>query len=59
MKAPAPPSSSHALGEDLARKDYLRVRQQPRWRDEDYLQLKDLRDWIAACATEMSGQVFD
>ena len=59
MKAPAPPSSSNALGEDLARKDYLRVRQQPRWRDEDYLQLKDLRDWITACAAEMSGQVFD
>lgn len=59
MSAPATPAPRPAPGQDLAQAGYLRARQQPRWRDEDYLQLKDLRDALTAWAAEVDGEVFD
>lgn len=48
-----------ALGQALAREPYLRRRRRPRWRDGDYLCLRDLNLWIQSQTPAMQGDVFD
>ncbi|MFO1499635.1 MAG: class I SAM-dependent methyltransferase [Verrucomicrobiota bacterium] len=51
--------SQPELGDLLAGDDYVRQRLRPRWRDMDYLVLKDLRDLIQSQAPQASGRLFD
>jgi len=48
-----------ALGELLARDEYVRGRLKPRWRDLDYLVLADLRALIVRLAPKAQGRLFD
>lgn len=50
---------TRALGELLAREEYVRHRVDPRWRDIDYLLLRDLHQAISSLAQRAHGCVFD
>jgi len=47
------------LGAELARSEYLRIRQRPRRRDGDYVSLGDLNAWVERHAGDFGGDVFD
>ena len=47
------------LGETLAEKDYIQRRTTPRYRDIEYLQLKDLYDLLLRVSPSFTGDVFD
>ena len=52
-----PPSK--AFHEAMSNEVYIRERLQPRFRDIDYLHLKDLLDFMTLVASKAEGEVFD
>src|ERR1051325_7040380 len=51
--------SSKVFHEAMSEAGYIRERLQPRFRDIDYLHLKDLLDFITIVASRVEGDVFD
>lgn len=48
-----------ALGEALSASGYVRARQEPRWREGDYLILSDVNRFVVEAVKEVGGEVFD